>query len=67
MKLRILVHEADEGGYWAEAPSIPGCATQGDSLEGLLESMREIVVGCLPVNVRDVPISGADQIIEITV
>lgn len=67
MKLRILVHEADEGGYWAEAPSIPGCATQGDSLEELLESVREAVAGCLSVNVRDVPISGADQIIEITV
>ena len=67
MKLRILVHEADEGGYWAEAPSIPGCATQGDSLEELLENMREAVAGCLSVNVRDVPISGADQIIEITV
>ena len=67
MKLRILVHEADEGGYWAEALSIPGCATQGDSLEELLENMREAVVGCLSVNVRDVPISGADQIIEITV
>ena len=67
MKLRILVHEADEGGYWAEAPSIPGCATQGDSLEELLESVREAVVGCLSVNVLDVHISGADQIIEISV
>ena len=67
MKLRILVHEAEEGGYWAEAPSIPGCATQGDSLEVLLENMREAVVGCLSVNVHDVPISDADQIIEISV
>ena len=67
MKLRILVHEADEGGYWAEAPSIPGCATQGDSLEELLENMREAVVGCQPINVREILISDADRIIEITV
>ena len=67
MKLQILVHQAEEGGYWAEAPSIPGCATQGDSLEELLENVREAVVGCLSVNVRDVPISEADQIVEITV
>lgn len=67
MKLRILVHQAEEGGYWAEVPSIPGCATQGDSLEELLENIREAVVGCLSVNVRDVPVSEADQIIEITV
>lgn len=67
MKLHILVHEAEEGGYWAEAPSILGCVTQGDSLEVLLENMREAVEGCLSVNVRDVPVSDADQIIEITV
>ena len=67
MKLHILVHQAEEGGYWAEVPSIPGCATQGDSLEELLENVREAVVGCLSVNVRDIPISEADQIIEITV
>ncbi|MEW6107047.1 MAG: type II toxin-antitoxin system HicB family antitoxin, partial [Bacillota bacterium] len=29
MKLKVIVHEAEEGGYWAEVPSIPGCATQG--------------------------------------
>ncbi len=62
-----MVHEAEEGGYWAEAPSIPGCVTQGDSLEVLLENMREAVVGCLSVNVLDVPVSDADQIIEIMV
>lgn len=67
MKLHILVHQAEEGGYWAEVPSIPGCVTQGDNLEVLLENMREAVVGCLSVNVRDVPISDADQIVEITV
>ena len=67
MKLHILIHQAEEGGYWAEAPSIPGCVTQGDSLEVLLENMCEAVAGCLSVNVRDVPVSDADQIVEITV
>ncbi len=32
MKLKVVVHEAEDGGYWAEAPSIPGCATQGGGL-----------------------------------
>ena len=30
MKRDVVIHQADEGGYWAEVPSIPGCATQGD-------------------------------------
>jgi predicted RNase H-like HicB family nuclease len=28
MKIKIVVHEAEEGGFWAEVPAIPGCATQ---------------------------------------
>jgi len=29
MKIKVVVHDAEEGGYWAEVPAIPGCATQG--------------------------------------
>jgi hypothetical protein len=36
MKLKVVVHEAEEGGYWAEVPAIPGCATQGETFEELL-------------------------------
>ena len=28
MKIKIVVHEAEEGGFWAEVPAIPGCATK---------------------------------------
>ena len=62
MKLRILVYQAEEGGYWAEVPSIPGCATQGDSLEELQANVCEAVAGCLSVDAQEVPISEADQI-----
>ena len=33
MKIKVVVHEAEEGGYWAEVPAIPGCATQGETKE----------------------------------
>ena len=33
MKLTIVVHEAEEGGYWAEVPAITGCVSQGESLD----------------------------------
>ena len=51
MNLNVVIHQADEGGYWAEVPSIPGCATQGDSIEELLKNVHEAVEGCLPVSV----------------
>ena len=47
MKLKALVHEAKEGGYWAEAPAIPGSASQGESIEELLRNLQEVVEGCL--------------------
>ena len=53
MKIKVVVHEAEEGGYWAEVPSIPGCATQGDSFEELLGNLYEAVEGCLSVDVGD--------------
>ena len=47
MKIKVIVHEAEEGGYWAEVLGIPGCATQGDTLEELLSNIYEAIEGCL--------------------
>lgn len=45
MKLKIIVHEAEEGGFWAEVPSLPGCATQGETVEELVRNLYEAVEG----------------------
>jgi predicted RNase H-like HicB family nuclease len=67
MKLKVVIHEAEEGGYWAEAPAIPGCVTQGESFEELLGNLYEAVEGCLSVDIRDIPASDTGKIIEIAV
>ena len=67
MKLQVVIHEAEEGGYWAEVPSIPGCATQGDSFEELLSNLYEAIEGCLSVEIAEVPVSDTDRVIEIAV
>lgn len=46
--IEIVVHEAEEGGFWAEVPVIPGCATQGDSMDELMHNLHEAIEGCLP-------------------
>jgi hypothetical protein len=33
MKIKAVIHPAEEGGYWAEVPGLPGCITEGDSME----------------------------------
>ncbi len=67
MKIKVVVHDAEEGGYWAEVPAIPGCATQGETFEELLSNLYEAVEGCLSVDV-DVPESTPkDRVLEIAV
>ena len=67
MKIKVVVHEAEEGGYWAEVPSIPGCATEGDSFEELLGNLYEAVEGCLSVDVGDLAPSKNVRVLEIAV
>jgi predicted RNase H-like HicB family nuclease len=67
MKLKVIVHESEKDGYWAEVPVIPGCATQGENFEELLANLYEAVEGCLSVDVRDIPVSATDKVLEIAV
>jgi predicted RNase H-like HicB family nuclease len=53
MKIKVVVHEADEGGYWAEVPAIPGCATQGDTMEEVVRNIHEAIEGCLSETIGD--------------
>ena len=55
MKLKVIVHEAEEGGYWAEVPSIPGCATQGETFAELLQNLYEASSGCILVAAENLP------------
>ena len=67
MKIKVVVHEAEEGGYWAKVPAIPGCVTQGETFEELLMNLYEAIEGCLSVDI-DTPKSGdKSRIIEIAV
>jgi len=49
MKLKVIIHTAAEGGYWAEVPAIAGCATQGETFKELLQNLYEAVEACLSV------------------
>lgn len=67
MKLKVIVHEAEEGGYWAEVPAIPGCATHGETFEALLSNLYEAVEGCLSVDVAPPSAGTGTRVVEIAV
>jgi predicted RNase H-like HicB family nuclease len=47
MEIEALIHKAEEGGYWAEVPSMPGCVTQGETLDEILVNLAEAAEGWL--------------------
>ena len=65
MTIRAIVHKAEEGRFWAEVPSIPGCATQGETMEELRFNLREAIEGCLSVSVETPSVHSDDQVIEL--
>lgn len=67
MKIKAIIHEAEEGGFWAEVPGIPGCVTQGDSFEELLSNLYEAVEGCLSVEVSPASLDKRSRVLEIAV
>ena len=48
-KLKVVIHEAEEGGYWAEVPGFPGCVSEGETLEEVRANIREAFEGVFEV------------------
>lgn len=67
MKLKAIIHEAEEGGYWAEIPAIPGCATQGETFEELLTNFYEAVEACLSIDIEEIEADSTTRVMEIAV
>jgi len=65
MKLKVIIHEAEEGGYWAEVPAIPGCMTQGQTLQELIENLYDAVQGCLSIDMNDIQLKHNDKTMEL--
>ena len=47
MTYKVVIHKAEEGGYWAEVPAVSGCCSQGETLNEVLANIREALTGCL--------------------
>jgi predicted RNase H-like HicB family nuclease len=47
MTLKAIVHPAEEGGFWAEVPALPGCFTQGETVQEIRANLHEAIEGWL--------------------
>ena len=67
MKIKAIVHQADEGGYWAEVPALPGCITEGDTWDELIDNLQDAIEGWLEVANNSQEIGTEEQVVEIIV
>jgi len=68
MVFKAIVHDAEEGGYWAEVPALPGCFTEGETRDELLANLKEAVTGCLAVlNSRSGSPDRVREIVDVAV
>lgn len=65
MKLRVVVHPAEEGGFWAEVPALAGCVSEGETLSETLANVREAAEGWLEVADQHEPVDTDVQLLEI--
>jgi len=67
MNVKAVIHEAEEGGYWAEVPSMPGCVTQGETLDELNANLREAIEGWLEAGEPSEEVTAPSKVIEVAV
>ncbi len=65
MNVKAVIHKNEDGSYWAEVPALPGCATQGETIEELLANLREAIEGYLTVEIETPLASGTDRVMDI--
>lgn len=49
MRIKAIIHPAEEGGFWAEVPALPGCITEGDTMEELMSNLKDAIEGWIEV------------------
>ena len=65
MKLKVIIHTAEEGGFWAEVTALPGCVTQAETMERLIPNIYEAVEGCLSIEIEPSSIGTNDILLEL--
>ena len=67
MHIKTIIHDAEEGGFWAEVPAIPGCVSQGETMEELLANLREAIEGCLSIEMVPPQPGGYERILDLAI
>jgi len=62
--LKVLIHKAEEGGFWAEVPALPGCVSQSETVEELRANVREAIEGWLLAEDGELKPGTTDRVLD---
>lgn len=63
--MKVIIHEAEEGGYWAEVPALPGCLSQGETMDEMIANIKEAIEGWLDEDISEDQLEPTSQILEL--
>jgi predicted RNase H-like HicB family nuclease len=67
MTLKAIIHDAEEGGFWAEVPALPGCLIQGETIDEVKANLREAIELWLSMDDEATKSNANDQVLELTI
>lgn len=67
MKYKVVITEGEDGWYVVECPAIPGCVSQGKTVEEALANIKDAIQGCLEVLNEQVGLKSKGKVLEVVV
>ena len=67
MTIKAAIHKAEEGGFWAEVPALPGCVTQGETMEELRTNLEDAIKIWLEAGEPEIAGIEGDEIVELAI
>lgn len=67
MRLKIIVHETDTSGLWAEIPSLPGCISRGNNYQELINNLYSTVEKKLSIDKNELELSTNSKLMEVII
>ncbi|HIJ06703.1 MAG: hypothetical protein XE11_2273 [Methanomicrobiales archaeon 53_19] len=67
LNFQVVVREdAEDGGYNVSCPAIPGCHSQGETVDEALENIKDAIVACVEVHNEDLLQTKSSRVVEVT-
>jgi len=70
VKYRVLIEHDEDGVYVAEAPTLPGCISQGETREEAIDNIREAIsvyLESLEAHGDPIPPPITEELVEVRV